>query len=42
MAKFNIEVELEWMEEDSYSIDEDVYKRQVCEEFKIIDPKEEL
>ena len=24
MAKFNIEVELDWMEEDSYSIDEEL------------------
>ena len=27
MAKFNIEVELDWMEEDSYSIDEELKER---------------
>ena len=27
MAKFNIEVELDWMEEDSYSIDEELKKK---------------
>ena len=27
MAKFNIEVELDWMEEDSYSIDEELKEK---------------